>query len=179
MEVQEVLDGLMRERGAVRAEVMPDDLCRRILEEEATVTGAMGSMPVRNSGLDECLRRNTVICVFEDETFWTPDEVTMHMVGEDGRIVGHDIPKSQILEYSKRHDVMFISEDFVMYPEIPLEGTPTMDMLAVPYRGSTGWIPEETGCVIWFPSPTSNTIIHRYFGQPLGELATAMVALDL
>ena len=52
MEVQEVLDGLMRERGAVRAEVMPEDLCRRILEEEATVTGAMGSMPVRNSGLD-------------------------------------------------------------------------------------------------------------------------------
>ena len=122
----------MREKGAVRAEVMPGDLCRRILEEEATVTGAMGSMPVKNSGLDECLRRNTVICVFEDETFWTP-----------------------------------------------LEGTPTMDMLAVPYYGSTGWIPKETGCVIWFPSPTSNTIIHKHYGQPLGELATAMVALNL
>ena len=108
-----------------------------------------------------------------------PEEVTMHMVGEDGKIVGHDIPKSQILEYSKRNDVMFISDDFVMYPEIPLEGTPTMDMLAVPYYGSTGWIPKETGCVIWFPSPTSNTIIHKHYGQPLGELATAMVALNL
>lgn len=179
MEVQEVIEGLLREKGAVRVETMPDDLCDAVKAEESTVTGAMGSMPVRNSGLDECLSRNTRLCVFETAEFWLPDLITMKMLDENGIVVGHDIPRSSITEYAKRDDVMFISEDFIMYTDIPLEGTPTMEMLAIPYRGKTCWIPEEADCVVWFPSSTSNDMIHRYYKQPLGELATAIVALNL
>lgn len=179
MDIQDIIDGLRAEKGSVRVEVMPDDLVMDIAEEESTVTGAMGSMPVKSSGLDECMARNTRLCVFETEEFWLPELVTMHLVGEGGEVVGHDIPKSQIMDYSKRSDVMFISDDFVMYPEMSIGDAPYIDMLAVPYRGSTGWIPEEASCVIWFPSPSSNDMIHRHYGQPLGDLATAMIALNL
>ncbi len=179
MELKEVLDRLRMEKGSVRVEIMPDDLCRMIVEEEATVTAAEGNMPVINTGLDEFMKRNTHICVFETEEFYTPPEITMKMIDEAGNVIGHDIPICAIPEYEGRSDITFISEDFVMYHEIPIEGVPSMDMLAVPYFGSDDWLPHDTDAIIWFSSCTSSDMIHDYFGEHKGNLATAMIALNL
>ncbi len=179
MLLEEILGRLREEVGAVRVEVMPDDLCEKIVAEEATVEAAMGNMPVINTGLDECMGRDVRICVFENDEFWHPAIRTMRMVGEDGQEVGHDLTPDEIPEFMKRSDVMFISDDFVMYPEVEIAGTPSMEMLAVEYVCRDGWIPREQKPIIWYPSSTSDEIIRRYFGQPDDGTATGMLALNL
>lgn len=66
MDLEQVLQGLMSEQGVVRAKVMPDELFDMIVAEESTVTGAMGNMPIINTGLRDCMDRNTRIAVLDD-----------------------------------------------------------------------------------------------------------------
>ena len=68
MDLGQLLERLRSEVGVVAAEVIPDDLFSMIVEGERGVTGAMGSMPVINTGLQDCIDRNTRICIFEDDT---------------------------------------------------------------------------------------------------------------
>ena len=66
MELDDFMDRLRHEHGALRVEMMPDELCEMIVAEEATVTGANGLLPVRNTGLEDFLSKNTRVVVFED-----------------------------------------------------------------------------------------------------------------
>ncbi len=178
MDRMDFLDRLRGERGAVRVEIMPDELVEAICREESTVTGAMGNMPVRNTGLKDCLQRNTRVCVFDDYRLWKPRTSTMRMVSDDGTVLGHNILRSQAPEYMKRGDVVFISEDFVFYPDRVGDGRMTMEMLSAPFLGTGGWVPEDSHAVIWYSSTTSSEIIHRWYGQPQEGLATAIIAFD-
>ena len=83
MELEEVLQGIRNERGVFRAEVMPESLCRSIVEEESTVTAAGGSMRVRNLGLEDFMRRNTHIVAFVRSGFENPSGTSMRMKSQE------------------------------------------------------------------------------------------------
>lgn len=179
MDLGQLLERLRSEVGVVAAEVIPDDLFSMIVEGERGVTGAMGSMPVINTGLQDCIDRNTRICIFEDDTMWHPDSRTMNMRDGNGRIVGHTVGRSEALDFMRRDDVVFLSDDFVMYPDLEISGTPVMELLAVPYRCRDGWIPEGMSPVLWYPCTTNSDMIHRYFGRDDLRTATGILALNL
>lgn len=178
MDFPEFRDWLMCQRGVIRVEVLPADLCERIAAEEATVTSTFGT-PVVNSGLDDCLERGTAIVAFVDETFWEPQETYMVLRNSDGTVVGYDIPTSRIPEYETRDDLMFISDGFVMRTDVSMDEAPAMEMRSRVYRGEDGSLPEETNAVIWYPSPSTSDMIHDAFGVPDTGLATAMLGVDL
>lgn len=179
MELEEVLQGIRNERGVFRAEVMPESLCRSIVEEESTVTAAGGSMGVRNLGLEDFMRRNTHIVAFVRSGFENPSGTSMRMVDEAGNVIGHDISLRDAPKYMGRPEVTFLSDDFVMYNDVQVVGSTSMEMLGLPYRGRDGWIPESAEPVIWFSSTSSSMMIHRHFDQPVEDLATAMIGLNL
>ena len=179
MDLGQLLERLRSEVGVVAAEVIPDDLFSMIVEGERGVTGAMGSMPVINTGLQDRIDRNTRICIFEDDTMWHPDSRTMNMRDGTGRIIGHTIGRSEALEFMRRDDVVFLSDDFVMYTDASMEGTPTMEMLSIPYRGRGEWIPEGMNSILWYPCTSSSQMIHKHFGLPNRRTAAAVLALDL
>lgn len=179
MDLEELVQRLRSERGAVRVEVMPDDLFDRVVEEESGVSGAMGNMPVMNTGLKDCMERGTRVCIFEDLGFWHPDVRSMRMLDGNGNTIGHDLTDAELPEFRGRNDVMFISDDFVMYPNLPMDGVTTMELLSIPYRGRGDWIPAETSPVLWYPCSTSSDIIHAYYRQPNGSTASGILALNL
>lgn len=179
MELNDILDGIRKENDVVRVDIMPDRLCRAIMEEEASVTAAGGSMGVKNIGLDDFMNRNTHIVAFVRPMFECPPGITMKMVDEAGNVVGHDIPMVDIDKYKDRTDITFLSEDFVMYNDVEMVGDTSMEMLAVTYRGKGDWIPESYEPIIWFSSTTSSMMIHDHFDQPVEDLATAMIGLNL
>lgn len=179
MDSECILSRLRREPGIARAEIMPDALMEKIIGEESTVTAAMGSMPVVNTGLDECMRRDVRICVFEDAGAWHPRATSMRMLNGSGEVVGHDIPMDLRSDYERRGDVVFLSEDFVMYAGMDMGDSLRMEMLAVAYRGNGNWIPDEQSPVIWYPSSTSSEMIKEFFGHPKDSTATGILAFDI
>ncbi len=178
MDTEDILARLRKEKGILRAEVLPDELLEEIEREESTVTAAMGNMPVINSGLTECISRDVRVCMFEDDYAWHPSATSMRMINGNGETVGHDIPMDKISEWQLRSDVLFLSEDFVIYPEIDMGGTTSMEMLAVEYFGEGGWIPEWQHPVIWYPSSTSSDIIKEFYNSPQDRTAAAILAFD-
>ena len=179
MELEEIMRRISEEKGAVRVEVMPDELGVVVVDEEATVTAAGGAVGVRNVGLDDFMAKDTHLVAFVKWDFKCPDATTMRMVDEEGNVLGHDIPACDIPLYSDRTDVSFLSEDFVMYNDVVAVGDTAMEMLAPAYGGTGDWMPEDVGAVIWFSSTTSSELIHTYFDQPVDDLATAMIGLNL
>lgn len=179
MEPEEVLARLRTEPGVVRVEVMPDALCGSVVREESTVTAAGGMMDVRNLGLDEVMGRSLRLVLFVDTSFEVPSGAPMRMVDSAGNLLGHQIPKGDVPKYVGRHDVTFLSDDFVMYDDVAVVDDMTMEMPPIPYRGTDDWVPGSAGPVIWFPSTTGSMVVHRHFGQPIDDLATALMGLDL
>lgn len=179
MELEWILEGLRKENGVVRAEVMPDALCRSITQEESTVTAAGGSMGVRNLGLEDFMRRNTHIVAFVRPGFENPSGTSMRMVDEAGNVIGQNIALRDAVKYMGRPEVTFLSDDFIMYNDVQVVGSTSMEMLGLTYRGKDDWIPESADPVIWFSSTTSSMMIHRHFDQPVDDLATAMIGLNL
>lgn len=178
MNADEFADWLRNRKGMVRLEPLPKDLLDRIVAEEATVVSSFGT-PVKNTGLEDCLKRNTLFMGFVDETFWLPPEISMKLRNSDGTVVGHDLPADMLPEYQGRDDIMFLSDDFIMYADKEMDAAPYMEMLAYTLRGEDGSLPESVNAVFWCPSPTSNTFIHQAYGQEDTGLATTIFAADL
>lgn len=103
----------------------------------------------------------------------------MRMLDECGNEVGHSLTPSEIPEFGKRDDVVFISDDFVMYPERDITGSVSMELLSVPFRGRTGWLPEESRPVLWWPSSTSSLMLFDFLGEHSAKNGGCILALDL
>lgn len=179
MDRDEFLQMLRAEPGVRFADVLPDELFDRIVAEESTVTGAMGNMPIINTGLKDCIDRNTRFAIFDDGTIHHPDVRTMRMLDDLGREVGHSLRRSEMEEFMKRDDVVFISNDFVMYPEREIVGSVSMELLSHPFRGKSGWIPEGMRPAMWYPASTSSEMLFRWFDQPCDGNGCAILAVDL
>lgn len=179
MDLKELLEGLSHEGGVVRAKVIPDDLFDAIIAEESTVTGAMGNMPIINTGLRDCMERNTRVAILDDYTIYHPESRSMRMVDEAGNEVGHSILPGEAPEFMKRDDVIFISDDFVMYPAREMTGTVSMELLSVPFRGRTNWIPESARPVQWWPSTTSSLMLFDFLDNHDPKNGSSILALDL
>ena len=177
MDLDEVVRRLLSEEGVVRVEPMDDELCGRIVAEESTVR-ATGGMGVDNVGLRECLERDTRLCVFTSPSFRVPDEgCTLRMVDSVGKLVGHNITGTMLPEFSSRPDVVFLSDDFVMYTDPVPVGDVRMELHSMPFSGTGGWMPSEADAVLWYASPSSCGIIYDRFRQEVGDLAAGMLAL--
>ncbi len=179
MDASEVLERIKSEKGVVRVEPMPEDLFARIVEEESTVCGAMGNMPIINTGLRDCTERDARLVVFDDGTIYHPQVRTMRMLDELGNEVGHDVTGREVSDFMKRDDVVFISDDFVIYPGMEIHGSVSIELLAHPFRGRDGWMPESAGAVIWYPSSTSSDMIFKYFGQPSMGIASSILGFNV
>ncbi len=178
MDASGFMDWLKAQRGVRRAEEMPPELLDRVEAEESTIMSAFGT-PVDNSGLRDCLSRGRVFLAFVESGFWVPPTTTMILRDSEGGEIGRDIPYSAIPEYAGRSDLIFISDNFVMYADRGMGDAPYMEMLSQDYRGEDGSIPESCSAVLWFPSPSSSGIIHAAFGQPDEGMATAMIGINL
>lgn len=178
MDPEGFIGWLSEQHGAMHVFAAPQGLMDRIAEEESTVRSSFGTH-MDNSGLRDCMDHDTIAIVFTDRSFKVPGTVSMILRNTEGEIVGHNVPEDLKATLCGRDDVMFISDDFVLYPERTLDRGSVMELRSKPYHGEDGRAPEGIEPVIWFPSTTSSEIIHRWFGIPVTDLGTALIAADL
>lgn len=179
MDADTFLRRLREEPGAVQAELIPAELWDRIVAEEATVKACGGRMEIEDLAVGEVSERMVRICLFEDGNFRFPECSTMRMVDSMGHMVGRHLTPSEIPEYMCRDDVVFLSDDFILFPDADITGDTRMVMTARPYQGTGDWVPEEARAVMWFPSTTTDMILHEWFGRRPEGFATAIMGIDL
>lgn len=178
MDVGYLIDRLSCTQGVTGAALIPDDVWDRVCTEESQVKAAGGSMDVENIGLDECCQRELRICIMTDPNFEFDDDGYMSMLDEEDHILGHTIRLFQSEEYSTKPNIVFLSDDFILYTDVPVVGKQRFVMSSIPYRGEDDWIPGEASSILWFPCPTSSDILSEFMGGRSRDLATGILALN-
>ena len=112
--VEEVVEVLKAMKGAQH--VFPLDECSKegLIGIEDQVKGTLG-ISCKNLGVEECLKREHVIVIIKDVRFRPPPEPTVLLIADDGMVVGIEIFPHQRQEYEGKDNVLFLSQDFVVF----------------------------------------------------------------
>lgn len=164
-------------RGVLNAFYLDRPVLDELKAEEATVKSTL-DIGVVNEGFNEALVRDKVICIVKDPRFRPPPEPTVILRGDDGIIMGIEVFPHTAKEYQAREDVIWLSDGFVVFPEIKPTNTEKFVMPPVSFPE----LNPDNGChdvVSCSPSPTSDLIIKKHHGlKDDPKLATILVAYN-
>jgi hypothetical protein len=116
--MNDVLEMLKGMRGTVHAFVLNDDCRGKIWAIEKDIKAALG-IPVLNKGVEECLRRQHVVCIIKKASFRPPPEPTVMLLTNTGVVLGEEIlpPFKKKFVENVKEEYIWLSEEFVIYPE--------------------------------------------------------------
>jgi len=179
MGLEDVLTKLRSDKSVRAAFALEGNIFNDFIMEEGSVTeGAMG-MKLKNRAFEEVIKRRTVICIFVEYTFETPTDHIMIMEDGCGNIIGHDVPPCMMSKYKDNPDIVWLCDDFALYPCRTQSEEPVFVML--PQK--TDFIGKEEGAkdtVILYPATTTDILLRRHFGFFLDEpgIATAILGYN-
>ncbi|MDD1766967.1 MAG: hypothetical protein LUQ27_00170 [Methanomassiliicoccales archaeon] len=101
-------------RGVVEVFPLGADTRKQLKDIERGVKATL-DIEVRNTGLDECLGREDVVGIIKDKTFRPPPEPTVLLMGDNGVVLGEEILTGQREKFEGKSDLLFLSDDFVVY----------------------------------------------------------------
>ena len=179
MGINEVIIKLRNSNGVRDVFLLEGESLRAVIDEEKSVDSSSMGMPMKNKALDECLKRNTFLCVYCDYTFEQPTEHIMLMEDGKGNIVGHDIPVCMANDFKDRDDIVWLCDDFAMFPL--MAESEEMYIVMLPQKINT--IGENEGAVdpvVLYPATTTDMVLKKIFGALDGpDVATAIIAFNL
>lgn len=167
-------------RGVRDAFYLDEDIIKKVLEEESTVTSPGTGTDVRNLGVEEAFKREKVICIVKDPRFRPPPEPTVVLKCSDGQILGVEVFPNTQAEYINKDNCLMVSDGFVVFLDVvPTEGS--KEAFIMP-PVSFPELNEGNGCknvVSCSPAPTSDKMIREWRGlEDDGRLASIMIGYD-
>lgn len=173
----EIIKGL---KGVIDAFYLDKEILEKVKAEEDTVV-ATGQVKVINNGVNEALKREKVICIVKDPRFRPPPEPTVILQSTKGKLMGVEVFPETAPQYMDRDDVIFVSDGFVMFPNVMPEDGELEYFIMPPV--SFPELNESNGCkdvVSCSPAPTSDDMIRRWHGlEPTGKLASILIGFNL
>ena len=178
VKLQDIVDRIKSMEGTHYVFPLKDECREKILDIERNITATAG-IRVSNVGVEECLKRQYVICIIKDKRFRPPPEPTIRLISDD-IILGEEVlphAKEEFLANVKE-SILWLSEEFVMYPERYGGGKECFLMPPVAFP-EVGEYDGATNIVSCSPAPPSDMYIretHGYEDDP--KLATILVGFD-
>lgn len=173
------LEIVSKMKGVVSAFYLDDKILKKIQEEEATVK-AVGGIEVINEGFNQALQRERVICIVKDPRFRPPPEPTVILKSNDGKIMGIEVFPNTSKEYMNREDVLWLSDGFVVFPDVIPEEKDEESFIMPPV--SFPELNETNGCkdvISCSPAPTCDKMIRESHGMnDDGKLASILIAYN-
>ena len=171
------LEIVRKMRGVVNAFYLDKEILGRMKEEEEKVT-AMGNITVLNEGFSEALSREHVMAIIKDPRFRPPPEPTVILVSDKGEIMVLEVFPFTAKEYLDRADVVWLSDAFVLFPEVKGVGGERFIMPPVSFPE----LDERSGCrdvVSCSPAPTCDLMMRTYYKlQDDPKLASVIVGYN-
>ncbi|MCL1978795.1 MAG: hypothetical protein FWG60_01365 [Methanomassiliicoccaceae archaeon] len=170
----EIVKGL---RGVVNAFYLDEEVLGQMRKEEEKVT-AMGNIAVHNEGFNQALSRDHVIAIVKDPRFRPPPEPTVVLISNAGEVMGLEVFPFTAKEYLEREDVVWLSDAFVLFPDVKGSGGERFIMPPVSFPE----LNESNGCkdvISCSPAPTCDLIMRKYYDlQDDPKLASVLVGYN-
>jgi hypothetical protein len=179
MGLEEVLAKLRTDKSVRAAFALEGDPFKEVVKEESSVKESSMGMPMINRALDEVLRRKFTVCIFVEYTFETPVDHIMMMEDGCGNIVGHDVPVCMIDKFKDDPEIVWLCDDFAMYP--CKAQTEEMYIVMLPQKiGIVGAAEGAKDVVLLYPATTTDILLRKLFGVSPDDpkIATAILAYD-
>jgi len=194
--VKEITDILQNLSGVIQTSQVEDHSRKKIieLEEDYEKSSVIG---LQNIGIRMIMNCDTVYAILKNSSFRPPPDSTVFLVEElkdndekefllrveerDYRVIGEELINK---EPPEGEDYMFISDDFVIYPERRLNRTGNPAFFLIPPLGFTELESAEESLGIRnimsvSPSTMSDTYIRKQCGFPDDtKLATILVGFN-
>ena len=165
-------------RGVVHAFYLDEPTLKIMKEEEDKVKAINGSIAVDNQGFIQALERQHVIAIIKDPRFRPPPEPTVELHSHDGKILGVEVFPFTADQYMTRDDVLWLSDGFVLFPNVEGKGGESFVMppVSFPELNPTNGCTDVISCS---PAPTCDLLMRTKWGfadDP--KLASVLIAFN-
>jgi len=175
-----VVERLKQLDGVLYAFEIAPDIKEQLMEIEKQIRATLG-IEVKNTGVEECLKRNHIICIIKDRRFRPPPEPTIYLVADDGTILGQEVLEKDKFKFQCADDVIFLSDDFVVFTDRrPKPGSKEFFLMPPVRFPEVEEIDGVKNVVSCSPSPLGDLLIRKVHGitdDP--KLASVLVGFDL
>ncbi len=176
--VPKVIDYLKTVTGVLDAFEMDDDISSLILEIERSVR-TRNDDNYKNIGYDVAMERKHRICVFYDDTYIFGFRSILKLMDSEGTVLGTNLRPDEIEEYRQRDDVIWVSEDFVVFPYIQGKGEESFVLLPFPIKEIEESVPGTISVIGTSPTTSSDDALKKRFGRPIEKgVYTLVVGFD-
>lgn len=177
--VQDIIDYLLTVEGVLDACEMDDRVSQEVLNIERSVKTRVNN-GYKNVGYDIAMERGHRVCVFYDDTYIFGIRSVLKLMTTDGTIMGTSLRPEEIESYKGREDVIWISEDFVVFPEIIGEGEEAFVLFPSEIHDVEDNVPGTRNVIGTSPTTSSDSILKARFGKPMvNGIYTLVIAFDL
>jgi len=178
VDIDSIVEMLSRLRGSIHVFHL-DPSCKEMIKEiESGIKATLG-LQVKNRGLEECLKRQYIICIIKARRFRPPPEPTVLLMGDEDLIAGEEVVPSNKHKFEDREDVIYLSEEFVLYLDRKPKSKEYFVMPPVSFP-ELEEIPGVSNVVSCSPSaPADMTLrqLHGFKDDP--RLASILVGFDV
>ena len=173
MGTEEVLKKIRSRDGVLDAFVIDEDVLSMIEGEESNIRTS-GGLVYENLGIDRSKEMDTHVCVFSKGFITDPKGPMVVMTDDTGAIYGHDVPrKCKLSSSAVRNGAVWISDDFVVYPDIIPKSEPKFVVLP----RSVDFLETET--TSYNPALSTDGLLKERFAfGGRGDLTTTIVAFN-
>jgi len=176
--VQEVIELLKGMEGSVHVFRLDPRSKQKLVEIENGIKATLG-ITCRNAGVEECLERQHVIVVIKDKRFRPPPEPTVLLVADGGELVlGREIFPHERAQFKDKDNVIFLSEDFVVFTDRMPKSKELFLMPPVSFP-EVAELPGATHVVSCSPSPLGDMFVRSMHDLPDDpKLASILIGYD-
>ena len=183
MVVKNAIKIINKLKGVLDVQKLSEEDKKALLEIESSRKGDM--IPVVNTGLEECMKKDFYLVVLKNEEFRSPPIPTVLLVTDKGRILGQElISPDEKEKYQNRKDAYFLSPEFVIFK--PDEATRSMQrekefflLPSVPFPelNNIEGIMDVVSCS---PSTVGDSYLKDKYGYPQDpHIATILVGFSI
>ncbi len=175
--VDKPLEIVRKLRGVIHAFYLDKTILQRMREEEAKVRAA-GDITVDNQGFSEAWSASSSYVIIKDPRFRPPPEPTVVLFSGEGEIMGVEVFPWTAKEYMNRDDVVWLSDAFVLFPKVRVNGGEHFVMPPVSFPE----LNESNGCkdvISCSPAPTCDLMMRKYMKyEDDAKLASVLIGFN-
>ena len=137
------------------------------------------SMPIDNEGLRESRTRQLHICIAYHGDMPVIDQHMLEMRNAEGQVLGFDVPVKDRAQYERRDDIVWLSDDFLLLPNVGMGSDVKMVMLAQ-HLVEVGPADGAADLVMIVPTTPVDVVMRQKYGidQDVQRIATSIVSFN-